>query len=75
MVGDIVTGLIRAAVLKRASALEQWLVLHEDHIPGPFVEIPIGDYATHSARCSCGAVYEVTIVIATATRSLVAKPC
>ena len=71
--GDIVTGLIRAAVLKRASALEQWLVLHEDHIPGPFIEIPTHDYATHHARCSCGAVFEVTIVIATATRSMMAK--
>ncbi len=60
---DTMHNLIFGAVMKRATLLEQWLVQHAEHYPGPHLEIPLHDSLTHNGRCSCGESIELTISI------------
>ena len=71
---DITSGLIFAAVLKRAALQEQFIQNHRLHIPGPSVEIQTDDYATSLVRCSCGDSLETTIVTTVETVVVKSKP-
>jgi len=55
--------LMWASTLRRAAALEAWLVLHNTHYPGPHVDMTIQDPFTQTARCSCGALATFTIIV------------
>lgn len=67
---DLLAKLLWGAALKRASALEAWLVLHCEHYPGPKVEACPSTPFTQMAACSCGASAEFTIVVAMETRAV-----
>ena len=67
-VPDIYTSLIWAAQLKRAALLEQWLVQHMEHYPGPRLENMV-DSTIQRGVCSCGTAVELTIVTTVVMRS------
>jgi hypothetical protein len=60
---DIYTSLMQAVVMKRATLLEQWIVQHKEHYPGPQLQTYADDFTISTARCSCGESIELVIVI------------
>jgi len=64
---DIFTTLLQVAILKRAAVMEQWLVNHSDHYPGPRLGIS-RDYLTAMSHCTCGESFEVTLNINITTK-------
>jgi len=58
-----------ATTLRKAAAMEQWLMQHRMHYPGPAMELAT-DNVQSLARCSCGASYELTVVVALSARAL-----
>lgn len=70
---DILTSLMFSATLRKAAALEQWLVNHRACYPGPAVEFS-DDQCFETGRCSCGEEMEITVVIDVIPR-VKAKPC
>ena len=60
---DITGTLIFQAVLRRAALMEQWLVKHKEHFPGPHTEVFVDDLDRLIGKCSCGASIDTQIVI------------
>src|SRR5438552_3180911 len=63
---DILTSLLWKSTLLKATAIEQWLTNHRLHYPGPMVAYS-DDGASSDARCSCGARYEIEVIVSLAT--------
>lgn len=62
--------LMWAATLRRASAMEEWLVQHITHYPPPYIEAYSDDPFTQRTRCPCGASATFTVVVNVETRSV-----
>lgn len=59
---DILTSLMFSATLRKAAALEQWLVNHRHCDPRPALEFS-DDATFERGNCSCGEVFECTVII------------
>lgn len=70
MAMDVLTKLLWGAALRRAAALEAWLVQHMEHYPGPRIEAHPASPFTQHAACSCGASADFTIVVSMDTRAV-----
>ena len=67
---DVLTSLLMVATLRKAAALEQWLVNHRACYPAPALEFS-DDATFERGRCSCGEVLELTVIISVVPKVIV----
>lgn len=64
---DTLTSLMFGVTLRKAAALQEWLVAHRMCYPGARVAIADDNIETHGA-CSCGEAIDLTVAVSVIPR-------
>ena len=59
--------LVKSITDKQSALMQTWLVSHAEHYPGASVSVDTEH--TQIASCSCGAMFELTVVVNLVARS------
>lgn len=66
---DVFATLLQSALYKRAALMEQWLVQHKEHYPGPKISEYVESLGRQRGACSCGSDLELNLLISVEVRA------